>query len=461
MKNKIWKILFMASILTLCYLYAPSIYAEELQGQPQPGWHYENGAFTYYMMDNGSVEKFSQTGVIQFTNETTYQTANKSTVFKAGYYYFTAGNLKLSTSNVLNLPVYKADSNACLTQLGVKMIQNIPADKSKTTIETIVVSKSKLFTGIKNQKAYAKGDLYSGPAKIDNKYYSVSKGVVGKAYNGFLKTTYLDADNQKLCSGNQKLYKNGVGFTGIYEKTYYEKGFPSEFTGWKKYDKNIYYFSKGKAVTGTKYIKSYGGGSHKYRYTFRKDGTLMTNLFTQGNGSVNYYKQKMKFEVNITTHTITILMYDKTTGGYDIPLKAFVCSTAKNGRGTKTGNHHLAKGSRCRWFIVKGNHFYQYGVFIKGSYSWFHSEYYTQKNIRKLSVRIYNGLGTNQTSACVRTQVINAKLIYDIAGQNPYDIPVQIFRSSLKGAFGQVTINDVGGKLPSWHTYDPTDPGIK
>ena len=66
---------------------------------------------------------------------------------------------------------------------------------------------------------------------------------------------------------------------------------------------------------------------------------------------------------------------------------------------------------------------------------------------KKLIASTYNGLGTNQTTACIRVQAGNAKLIYDIAKTNRYSIPIRIYRSSNKGPFGKITLNDTTGKF--------------
>ena len=81
-------------------------------------------------------------------------------------------------------------------------------------------------------------------------------------------------------------------------------------------------------------------------------------------------------------------------------------------------------------FTKKGNpwHYYQWGVFVKGTRSWIHSEMYRGTSNKKLIASTYNGLGTNQTTACIRVQAGNAKLIYDIAKTNRYSIPIRIYR---------------------------------
>ena len=75
---------------------------------------------------------------------------------------------------------------------------------------------------------------------------------------------------------------------------------------------------------------------------------------------------------------------------------------------------------------------------------------------KKLIASTYNGLGTNQTTACIRVQAGNARLIYDIAKTNRYSIPIRIYRSSNKGPFGKITLNDTTGKIPGNQNYDDT-----
>ena len=98
---------------------------------------------------------------------------------------------------------------------------------------------------------------------------------------------------------------------------------------------------------------------------------------------------------------------------------------------------------------------------VKGTRSWIHSEMYRGTSNKKLIASTYNGLGTNQTTACIRVQAGNAKLIYDIAKTNRYSIPIRIYRSSNKGPFGKITLNDTTGKIPGNQNYDPTDPAFK
>lgn len=85
------------------------------------------------------------------------------------------------------------------------------------------------------------------------------------------------------------------------------------------------------------------------------------------------------------------------------------------------------------------------GVFIKGNTQLVHSEMYRGTSNKKLIASTYNGLGTNQITACIRVQAGNAKLIYDIAKTNRYRILSHLrsqTRTSSEGNF-----NDTTGKI--------------
>ena len=282
---------------------------------------------------------------------------------------------------------------------------------------------------------------------------------------GFASQTGMNvqaAPTSTTTATDNKYYRGGVLFSGIADNKYYKRGVFTKYTGWKNWNGNRYYLKKGRAVTGWRYLKDYSGSSTKYKYYFNKNGKLSMDLF-QTFGS-SYKKKKMKFELNLTTHNITFLLYDSKTKKYDIPAKTVVCSTARDGRSTYVGNHYLSKGTARRWFIYKKSnpwHYYQWGVLVGGTKSWIHSEMYRGTSNKKLIASTYNGLGTNQTTACIRVQAGSAKLVYDIAKTNHYSIPVRIYRSSNKGPFGKITLNSTTGKIPSNQKYDPTDPAFK
>lgn len=248
-------------------------------------------------------------------------------------------------------------------------------------------------------------------------------------------------------------------FTGVKNLRFYKKGKLVQKKGWVKYNDYYYYFKNNQALTGWKYVKDLSGSSQKYRYYFSKTGRLSQNLFKTFGAKIR--KRRMKVFVNLTTHNITIMLYDKKKHSYDIPAKTWVCSTARDGHSTVPGNYHLSKSSASAWFIYKKTdpyHYYQYKVKIHGTRMLFHSEMYSGTSKNRLVAWTYNGLGTNQTTRCIRSQCGNAYLLYRIARENRYAIPVKIYRSSNKGPFGKKTLANSGGKIKGNQKYDPTDP---
>ena len=71
-------------------------------------------------------------------------------------------------------------------------------------------------------------------------------------------------------------------------------------------------------------LKSYTGGSTKYKYYFKEDGSLSTNLFKDW-GYNKCIKTKMTIEINTKTHNVTFYLYDKKTKKYIIPAKTVLC----------------------------------------------------------------------------------------------------------------------------------------
>ena len=182
----------------------------------------------------------------------------------------------------------------------------------------------------------------------------------------------------------------------------------------------------------------------------------------------SYLTKKMIIQVNRTTHTADILLYDSTKKSYCIAASSFVCSTSEKASDFKTGTYYLYSNRRKRWFTfthptTKKTTYYQYATFIVGTDAWIHSPQYTKKgNIRSLNVSNYNKLGTNQSFYCVRFQTLYSKRVYDAVGkQGSKKVRVKLYKSSNKGPYGQITLANSTGKLSKKTTYDPTDPAIK
>ncbi|MGN1182772.1 MAG: L,D-transpeptidase, partial [Faecalibacillus sp.] len=82
----------------------------------------------------------------------------------------------------------------------------------------------------------------------------------------------------------------------------------------------------------------------------------------------------------------------------------------------------------------------------------FHSVYYSKMDNRTLSVSAYNKLGTTASHGCVRLTCGDAKWIYDNCALKTQVIIISSGPDPLS--------KPSAAKLPSWHTWDPTDPTI-
>ncbi|MEE1229232.1 MAG: hypothetical protein U0K57_09730 [Lachnospiraceae bacterium] len=264
------------------------------------------------------------------------------------------------------------------------------------------------------------------------------------------------------------------------------------YTGWYQVagTEKLFYFENGRPLANTwATLESPTGNGGTYQYYFNADGTLCTDLFKK-----NYKKwinKDILVVVNVPNHNLTFYARGKgknlkkrakkyVRSDYNIPLKTVVCSTSRKKNGTKFGKWaYLEKTSATRWYIYKKSHpfhYYQWGVHVKHANFWFHSSMYRTTNNRKLKVGIYNKLGSNQTTHCVRMQAVNAKLMYDIATKTNKKRRVFVkgthnpAQASNYGPFGLYKLNGKNKIIVDYQgqnykikkkSYDPTDPGIK
>ncbi len=84
-------------------------------------------------------------------------------------------------------------------------------------------------------------------------------------------------------------------------------------------------------------LKSYTGGSTKYKYYFKEDGSFLQTYIKTGD-ITSVIKTKMTIEINTKTHTVTFYLYDKKTKKYIIPAKTVLCSTSAKANGTPRGH---------------------------------------------------------------------------------------------------------------------------
>ena len=136
-------------------------------------------------------------------------------------------------------------------------------------------------------------------------------------------------------------------------------------------------------------------------------------------------------------------------GNYTVPVKAMITSC---GNGTPTGTYYSPM--KFRWLTMVGGSQAQWCTQITGDYL-FHSVPYRIADPTTLYTDLmYNWLGTTQSLGCIRLQAGDAKWIYDNCelGTEIYITPWEDGGPIPKPEFVPI---------PSWHTWDPTDPNTR
>jgi len=152
------------------------------------------------------------------------------------------------------------------------------------------------------------------------------------------------------------------------------------------------------------------------------------------------------YEIYVNKKKDIITVYGKDNGVY-VPVKRFICSDG----GTNTPEGTFYTPAKYRWQTLMGPSYGQWCTRIKGGVL-FHSVFYNSKNNPKaLSVKAYNKLGTTCSHGCIRLTAGDAKWIYDNC---KIGTKVIIYSKNGYEPFSKPT----SYKLPSWHTWDPTDP---
>ena len=153
--------------------------------------------------------------------------------------------------------------------------------------------------------------------------------------------------------------------------------------------------------------------------------------------------------VNRTRNQVTV--YTKKSGVY-IPLKSFICSVGASGTATPTGTFYTKY--KYRWQEMMGPSWGQWVTRITWDGILFHSVFYNEPyDNNKLSVTQYNRLGRPASHGCIRMTAGDAKWLYDNC---PVGTKVVIYTKN-----GYEPLKKPSAyKLPSWHTWDPTDPNM-
>lgn len=185
----------------------------------------------------------------------------------------------------------------------------------------------------------------------------------------------------------------------------------------------------------------YYEGGYKFYY---KNGVKQLDLDGILPKQSNYY-----IKVNRSACTVTVYAKDGNNG-YIIPVKRFACSVGKPNTPTPVGTFYTP--AKYRWHTLMGSSYGQYCTRITGNIL-FHSVAGKNMTSYNLNAKDYNMLGQPASHGCVRLCVRDAKWIYDNCSLKT---KVTIYDATSPGPLGKPdTI-----KIPSWQTWDPTDPNI-
>ena len=153
-----------------------------------------------------------------------------------------------------------------------------------------------------------------------------------------------------------------------------------------------------------------------------------------------------EYEIYVNKSKELITVYGKDNNVY-VPVKRFICSDG----GSNTPEGIFYTPAKYRWQTLMGPSYGQWCTRIHGGVL-FHSVFYNSKNnSQALSVSAYNKLGTTCSHGCIRLTAGDAKWIYDNC---KIGTKVVIYSKGGYEPFSKPS----SYKLPSWHTWDPTDP---
>ena len=298
----------------------------------------------------------------------------------------------------------------------------------------------------------ANGQMTYGEAKIDGHwyYFKEKSGIMATGWSKHNGHTYYYQSNGQMTYGEKKIsgywyyFKNktGVMATGLTshsgKKYYYQSNGRMKY-GWQAVGSNAYYFEQKTGVMKPYTFKKSNG----YWLAYDSNGKQVKDLRSAFNNASSYV-----IKVNKPMNAVTVYI-QYGDGSYTVPLVAFICST---GADTPTGTFYTP--DKWRWLRMMGPSWGQWVTQITGDYL-FHSVYYNSANNNNaLSVSAYNNLGKQVSHGCIRLTAGDAKWIYDHCA---LQTKVVIYSDrSTYGPLGRPTAY----KLPSWHTWDPTDPNM-
>lgn len=217
------------------------------------------------------------------------------------------------------------------------------------------------------------------------------------------------------------------------------------------------------------HYEKYNGKKYKFYYENNKKVTDLTKILKLKKNSGN----RFYIELNRAACVVTIYMYNKETGKYDIPVKTCTVCVGRDvstnaGAGslnihssfTPIGNYSICSNGSTVRYTMKPMHepdgsvvYARWCTHIVGNV-YFHAIAVSGQSHYALSPYKMNLLGSPASAGCVRMSVADAKWIYDYAPTGT-KVKISVGSKSKPGPLGKV-------KLPKSYSvnYDPTDPDV-
>lgn len=181
------------------------------------------------------------------------------------------------------------------------------------------------------------------------------------------------------------------------------------------------------------------------RLYYKPDGTQIQDV-----SSIIGKQSSYTIYVNKAKNQVTVYAKD---GKVYIPVKSFVCSVGKSVTPTPNGTFNTK--CKYRWQEMMGPSWGQWVTRITWDGILFHSVFYNStNNNNSLSVAAYNNLGQAASHGCIRLTAGDAKWLYDNCAVGTKVV------IHTKGGYEPLA-KPTAYKLPSWHTWDPTDPNMQ
>lgn len=180
---------------------------------------------------------------------------------------------------------------------------------------------------------------------------------------------------------------------------------------------------------------------------------LLLALLVGSVSATGYTPPPYAILVNRAMNTVTVYA-PGNDGYYSVPVKAMICSTAREGAVTPLGRYTMISW-RSEWRLMFDGSYGQYATGFYGNYL-FHSICYTKPSHDAMKQEAYNALGSPASMGCIRLQTADAKWIYDNC---PAGTPVVIYDDPTSpGPLGkpEKKVAHITDEL--FNGWDPTDP---